>query len=65
MAPLIGKDLSAAMGRTVAEVDVIVVGVTPAQPISVVVHVAIKIKYFIYLPIFTIALTFVTFGQMQ
>jgi hypothetical protein len=65
MAPLIGIDLSATMGRTLAEVDVIVDGVTPAQPISVVAHAVMRIRYFIYLPIFTIALTFVTFGQMQ
>jgi hypothetical protein len=60
-----GSALSAAIGRTLAEVEVIEDGVTPAQPIRDVIHVVIRIKYFIYLPIFTIALTFVTFGQMQ
>jgi hypothetical protein len=65
IAPLIGNALSAGIGRMLAEVEVIVDGVTPAQPIRVVAHVMIGIKYFIRLPIFTTELTFVAFGQMQ
>jgi|OM-RGC.v1.038890670 hypothetical protein len=42
-----GSALSAAIGRTLAEVEVIEDGVTPAQPMRVVMHVVMRIKYFI------------------
>jgi hypothetical protein len=46
--PLTGIALSAGIGRTLGEVEVIDDGVTPAHPTRVVAHAMIESKYFMY-----------------